>query len=490
MRKARILKNLLIMGSGQVVTFLLSGIYVIVIGRYLGPGRLGELALATALVSIVRLVIGLGMNTLVTIHVARTPERGGVIVSAALIIRTILSLPAPIMILAYAYLAHINRVTTIAACILVINMLLSSLGALLLSMFQGRERMAYVAGTNVLQNALPLLYAGGIIFLLHGGVLAFAVAQTAMSGLILALNFRRAKAFIHFTLRVTPAIYREVITGGVLYWANSAFLTIYIYIDSVILGSVAGARAVGYYTPGMRLLSVALFVPTILQTVTLPLLSQLGVNAGTDYARVGRKTLTLLITCSVPVMIGVVTMAGPLIHRFFGPAYGPSVPTLMVLALTIPWTYLDSQYASLLIAQSKQRLWSIVMVTSCIVNPILNLILIPVAIHRWHNASLGSALALLCTEVLMAIYGTAVLRRVVLHGSIGRALIGTLVAGAAQAGILWIWGPQWLLIGEAIGAGVYAAVAITLGALPGRDVLMLLELVLRRPLKTLRQGRA
>src|SRR4051794_20368157 len=93
MSRQRIVSNVLSMGIGQVSTWSLSLAYFVMLGRYLGPNRFGELALAKSVVAVLWLGATLGMEILITRAVARTPERAGELTSAGILARAALAIP-------------------------------------------------------------------------------------------------------------------------------------------------------------------------------------------------------------------------------------------------------------------------------------------------------------------------------------------------------------------------------------------------------------
>src|SRR5579883_1249703 len=115
MSKQRVVSNFIVMGAGQIATWVISLAYSVVISRYLGPTRLGEFMLATSIVAVLGLVVGLGMNTLLTRTVARTPDRTSALASAAIVARVLLGIPALAALYAYARIAHLNAETRAAA---------------------------------------------------------------------------------------------------------------------------------------------------------------------------------------------------------------------------------------------------------------------------------------------------------------------------------------------------------------------------------------
>jgi O-antigen/teichoic acid export membrane protein len=478
----RVVSNFMVMASAQAVTWIVSILHLALVSRYLGPNRLGEFVLASSFTTILGLLLGLGMDTFIVRAIARAPERGNTIATAALVVRGSLATLVPAAIFIYSHAAHLNTETTEAAYILGLAVILQQFSNVLVATFQGNEKMSYGALGNVVFNVAQLGLTC-LAIMRNGGVVAFAVNNALLTIVVLALNVRWGRRFIHLTRDITLRDVREVITGSFAFCAGSLFQTFYTSIDSVLLGALAGSQPVAYYGAATRLLTVPMVLPYILGQVTLPWLSRLGVDPGRDFEHVGRKTLSLLITFSVPLAIGLITFAGFGIALIFGPSFQAAVPAMVVLSLCIPFTFVDMQFYQILAAHNQEWRWTLVMGVSCVLNPISNVILIPLSIHQWHDPALGAALSLLLTEGLMAIYGAIVLARVVWHPLVGRAVFGATIGGTVQALLLWLVGSQsvvTLLAGEVGGGVIFLVVAVVAGALPRQDVYFLLRVALRR----------
>ncbi len=480
MNKQRVVSNLAIMSLGQIVTWGLSFGTTALTSRYLGPSRLGEWTIAMSIVAMLGLVVSLGMNSYLTREIARAPERAGVLTSAAMLTRGLLALPLFGVLWVYVHLTHLNTETQIASYIIFAGMVIWALGGVMLSTFQGHENMTFGTVWAIAHNALYFILVGLVVWR-HGTLLNFTLNDVIIGFLLLAMNLYFIRRYARLTRRVSRRDIREVVVGSLGFWATTIFGTIYGNIDAIILGTVAGVGPAGLYGAATRLFAVPLFLPGMIATATLPLLSRLGVDAGSDFARVGRKTITLLIVCAVPLTIGLATFAEPLIALINGPRFLSAVPVLIVLSLCILPTFLNVQFYQMLAAQDKQWRWTIVMAISCVLNPLANFILIAFAQRHWHNPAVGAALALLVTEAGMAIYGTISMRAVLLDRALGRIAVSVLVAGTAQLAIIWLTSGLWAPIGETLGVAAYAIIGIVTGAIPRDDVAMLSQIVIGRP---------
>ena len=479
MNKRRVMANLLLLGTNQIGTWLISMVSLVLIGRYLGPTSLGVLSLAGAVVAVGGLLVSLGMDMLVTRTVARSPERTTELVAAVLLVRLVLIVPILTGLYAYTLIAHYDTDTRLATLFLAIGMLISVVTSPLVSAMQGRERMGFPAVMSLLGNLIDL----GLVVLIittHSGIVVFTALCIPIALVGATLNVIWAGRFARVSLRATRKTVMEVVRGGFVFWAISVFATIYIYIDSVILGSLAGTEAVGIYAPAVRLFSVGLFLPGIVGAATLPLLSRRGLDAGEDFMRAGRQTLTLLLVGAVPLSIGLATFGGSLITTIYGPSYQASAPVLIVLSFSIVPTFLNIQAFQTLIAQDRQGRWTVIMALSCVINPLLNLSLIPFAQHHWHNSALGAAMALLSTEIFMMGYAIVVLRRMLFYPTVVRAVLVCLIGGLAQVALLWLCGGFGSILAQTLALGGFAILVVVLGAIPRSDILLLFHIIQRR----------
>jgi len=479
--KQRVASNLVLLGTVQIGTWVLSFAYNILTNHWLGDKRLGQLVYIGSILTLLGLVVGLGLDTYITRAVARAPQRGSALASASLVLRAALIVPALIALIVWV---HVDKTFSpemrIAAYISVVGLVLSLLGGVLLATFQGHEKMSYGAAWALSQNAFGLGLAFVVIAFHQKSIIAFSAIGVVLDVILLALNLSLIRRYAHLTLRVSRADLVEVLRGGLSFWARNLVLQVYIVIDSIILGKLVDPQAVGFYRPAMLLYSVALFLPSMVSVATLPLLSRLGTEVQQDFERVGRKSLQLLIAGGVPITIGLATFAGPLVAVLFGDDFRAAVPVVVAISFCIIPTYFNVQLSQMLVARDKELLWTGVMIVGGIINIALNYVFIPLAQTRLHNAAMGAAGVLFVTETFMALCAIVLMRRVVFHRTLAVTALGACVAGAAQL-VAWdltltLWAP----LGQAIGVGVYVCVGILIGVLPRDEIMLIWDIVSQR----------
>jgi O-antigen/teichoic acid export membrane protein len=167
------------------------------------------------------------------------------------------------------------------------------------------------------------------------------------------------------------------------------------------------------------------FVPTIVWAVWLPRLSSIYRRSPENLKTAVRLPIDIMLVLGLPVACGTALIAGPLVSFLYGSGFGPSVPVLMILAITIVPVYVNTSIGYILIASNRQLVWTVVMAAACIVNPLLNLIFIPAFQARENAGAMGAAYALVITELLIMAAGVSIL-----HGLLSRRTAVRLVKAA------------------------------------------------------------
>ena len=109
--------------------------------------------------------------------------------------------------------------------------------------------------------------------------------------------------------------------------------SIYLQLDTLMLGFLKGNEAVGYYTGAIKLTKMLMGVTSSLCVVLLPRLSNLAVgNKREEFDRLLKKALDYVIVIAAPMSMGLVIMAPTLVYLFCGEGYVPSISTMQITA--------------------------------------------------------------------------------------------------------------------------------------------------------------
>jgi O-antigen/teichoic acid export membrane protein len=214
-----------------------------------------------------------------------------------------------------------------------------------LSVFFSAVASAY-AGVLVWQNKLV---ASAFCSLLGEAVnLAVAIPALLYGQGIMALAFGRLAGAIAFCLsaiaiaRITPAmapqrvIYHEIglYSGNIT--LTRLLVTLRAYGATLIIGSLMGPAAVGYYRAAQRVIGA--FEEIVSEPVRVLAWSFFrkvpqSTSPQDAFGRAADRFFPILIYASVPLFIGIVVMASDLVHGILGPEWGAAVPIVQILAV-------------------------------------------------------------------------------------------------------------------------------------------------------------
>ncbi|WP_297900670.1 flippase [uncultured Parabacteroides sp.] len=155
--------------------------------------------------------------------------------------------------------------------------------------------------------------------------------------------------------------------------------SIYLNLNTVMLGFMRGDDAVGFYTAGNKLSHVVLSVVASLGVVLLPRCSNLIETGQMEaFSKVTSKSYRLVVGVSLPSIVGLIVLAIPVIRIFCGDEFLEAVPVLCWTAPVILFIGLSNVIGlQILYPLGKESIviWSTV--GGAVLNLLLNLWLIP-----------------------------------------------------------------------------------------------------------------
>jgi O-antigen/teichoic acid export membrane protein len=238
------------------------------------------------------------------------------------------------------------------------------------------------------------------------------------------------------------------------------FSSVYFRIDTVMLSKMAPHNVVGWYGAAYRVFDMMNFFPYLFTVAVYPVLSRLWKEDADQHRRAAQRSLEFMIVLSIPVAVGLIFGARPLVAFFFGlESYGPTIVNLQILAVGLLFLFVDMVVGTTLMASDRQRQQAILALCAIPFNIGLNLFLIPYAQQRWGNAGIGSAVATVATEATIMVFWLSLLPRgtmtgfrvpVILKGFAAGGVMSGAVIGMATLGI-----PEW----SAVPAGLLVYLA-------------------------------
>lgn len=182
-------------------------------------------------------------------------------------------------------------------------------------------------------------------------------------------------------------------------------ISIYVNLDTVMLGFIKDSAAVGYYTGATKLTKMLLGIVSSLGTVMVPRLSHLIQNGQMeDFKRLSQKAVDFVFALSFPLFLGLIVTAPTLIRLFCGPSYEPAISTLQILSPILLFIALSNVLGiQILYPQGKENIVIKCTIFGAITNFTLNILLIPLLAND--GAAIATCVAEFIVTFVMLIVG-------------------------------------------------------------------------------------
>ena len=210
-------------------------------------------------------------------------------------------------------------------------------------------------------------------------------------------------------------------------------ISIYVNLDSVMLGFLKNEESVGYYAAATRLTKAILGIVSSLGAVLLPRFSNMITNGQKEeFQSLANKAASFTIALSLPMSVGLIFMAAPIIHIFCGNGFEPSILTLKLVAPIVLFIGLSGIIGmQILYPQGREKYVIISTMVGACINLLINYLLIPQ--YGQYGAALGTVIAEFMVTVIMILLGRKylpinILSKQNLHYLIGSIVISILLA--------------------------------------------------------------
>ncbi len=467
-----------VLAGSQLVTWALTFAWTIVVPRVLGPKGIGELTTATSATSILLTIVELGLTVLLVRKIAQDRSRAGELIATALLIQAVLYLPAVAVMGVFIGFQHFDAEQQIVLWLATAAMLPTILKLPFQSAFQATENMGRYAATGVITKLLNSLV--GIALVVFGlGVIALAALAAAIEAFTFLLNFRWARPHFKLAWQLNARRAVALAAESLPFSANYIIHSTYLWINAVLLAIFTSATVVGWYGVSSRLVTTLYFLPVIVSTALLPRLSASFDGQFAALQARARPAIELILVLGLPIATGAALVGAPLVALVYGSRFSASAAVLSILLASVPFCYFNILIWQVLVAGSRQLVWTKVMAGALVVNVLLNLVLINYCQAHFGNGAIGAAISVVVTEGLMSVAGLFILPALLSRASLlrlGRAALATMLMAAAVMAVRTLGLPAQLLAGVV----VFSVSAIAFRAIGVDEIRDLYSAVRRR----------
>ena len=383
------LMNIMSLGLGMVLSVFLA--------RNFGDVAFGKYSFAIALTSFLATFIDFGLNQLIIREVSREKILSEKYVNNAMFIKIILSVFSFALIILIINLSNYPDDTRMIIYILGIATIFTSFGQLFRAIFHAFEKMEYNSIITIIERMVVTII--GLCLMILGYSLVQMVLAYVIGGIldVIISLIITSKKFLKPHLEFDYTFCKRVMKSAIPFGINSIFIVIFVRISTIMLSSIAGDAAVGWYNAAVTLVLALSFIPSIILSAIFPLLSRSYITSAKSHNEIYIKIFRYLFIIAFPIGVGTTVLADKLILQIYGMQFTSSIIALQIL---IWWHVIGSVnwlLGTVLQSINKQKIFTISTALCAIINVICNLIIIP------KMGYVGACISTIITEGILLI---------------------------------------------------------------------------------------
>lgn len=423
-------ENTVLLGGSEVVTQGSGFLVSLLVARLLGVESYGLLSFAYSLSLLCLILPGFGFGPLIVRETARYPSRAQSILTVVSLATWFFAAP---MVLVAALASFFGGEGEGRVLVVIVVFLFLSTQQHMLFVCTFFRVFRQVRKEALLRTLLALLWlvTGAVVLFGGFGLKTLVISRLLVAALCLFLALRLLQH--NPGVRFGPVRWdygKNLIRMSVPLALLQAITLASGSLNGALLGLMSGNRATGYYYAADKIVTLFFVVPISLSWAVFPILSTQWIADRTAFRQTCDKVYRYLIMVAAPLLAGVFLLSDRIVPFLFGPSFGPSVPVMDILALTIPFYFLSHMGNMALVAMDRHSTAVRTSGTGLLLACVLSLALIP------PFGTTGAAWGRVAACAGTALWETVLVARAIGCPRVLPAVLLSIIATAVMAGIL------------------------------------------------------
>ncbi len=373
-----VVKNVVWLSLSNFAGRLIRGLFIIFAARALGAAEYGVFSYALGLAGFFTLFADIGVNSILTKEISREPEKAPQYFSTSFWIKIVLLVFTTILLIFIA--PYFSKIESAKALLYFVALLtiFDNLREFINASFRAKEKMEFEALVNVLMN-IAIAVIGAVVLYFSQTAKAITISYVGSAGVgFLVAAFIAREEFKKIISAFDKSLIKPIINLA-LPIAATGFLGVFMLnIDVIMLGWFRTAAEIGFYSAGQRIVQLLYAMPAIVASAIFPALSRAaGKGDNLKVARIMEKGMASVYALALPLTIGGIVLAKPIINFLYGSEYLPGVLAFQILLTTILVIFPQALLSNMVLAYNKQKKFVILVTFASIGNIVFNYLLIP-----------------------------------------------------------------------------------------------------------------
>lgn len=463
----KILYNTAVQLIGKILSTAAGLIAMALMMRYLGQEGFGAFTTVTAFVQFAGILIDMGLSLVAIQLISESQENPKRNYNNIFTFRCVSALflygLSPIIALAFPY----SQTIKIGIAITAVSFFLSSLIQILTVPFQVHFRMIS-----------PMIADGiGRVFLVIGTILVIQF-DTGFSGILWIVTFANALQIFFLFLFLRPItnirlafewmIWKKILIRSWPIALSIVFNLVYLKLDTIILSLVRPQSDVGLYGAAYRVFEVLMTLPIMFMGVALGSFARAWSSGNKElFCRYFQKTFDFIAIIAIPMVIGTLFLATPIMLFIGGKEFQDAGPILSILIIALGFVFFGTVSGHLINVVNEQKRMILGYLAGAIVGIVGYLFFIP-KYSYW-----GAAWMTVVVECIVMGIGFVLFLRKISYIPSFSIFIKSTAACALMGGILILTPSLNFAIRACVGGIVYFCALYMLGGISKNQLSLL-----------------
>lgn len=370
----KIAANILAHTSGSTFSYGVTAIALILIARQLGPSQYGQYSSSFLWSNIAAILFNLGLDMWLLREGGKKPADIGILSGSVLLIKIVLG---AIWVGLMVGIAPLVRIPAFPTAILRLSAIAVWLNSIFLTTLVPFRAILKNEISSILEGSTSLAWVLIVILLLS--IHETRITQFATAFVLYCL-LKAITGLLIFRSQIQPKVSLTLIRSALRAippYAASDFLALaFMRLDLILVATILGDTAAGYYAPAVGILHALFLFPSAFHIVIIPILSHFFASNLQQAWKYSQHTIQALAGLGLLLFTGS-WFGSKYLSIFLGPSYQVSDELLRSLSIIIVMHSINYGLASIIVATNQQTKRSIVQVAAVSTNIILNLVLTP-----------------------------------------------------------------------------------------------------------------
>jgi len=357
----------------RLIAGLFIGAYV---ARYLGPAQYGLLNYSLSLVLLFSVIAYLGMDSIVIRELVRDESKRDKLLGTAFVLKLMAATSIFLVLIAFVEMTATDRVTRSLIYIIGAGIFFETFNVIDF-FFQARVASKYVVWSQM--AALAFVSVFRVVLIFNEAPLVWFAWATALDFFILAIGmifFYRHNGYSIFAWKFDRKVARELLTASWPLIFSAMAVTVYLRIDQVMIKWMLGDVATGNYGVAVRLSELWNFIPVAICSSVFPaILNAREISSELYHTRL-QRLYDLMVGLSLAIAIPMTFLSDWIVILLFGDAYTSAGEILMLYIWSSVFVFLGVANGKWIISENLQKFRMVTMMTACVINVVLNYVLI------------------------------------------------------------------------------------------------------------------